>query len=104
MTRPPTRRLGVNNPDDPTTVVLRYIDAFDNANPNAMAALCADPMQILDRMPPHVWLGPTARAVARAANRRWASCAGRESCVAAMSTVAVSRAKKFGFASMVARS
>ncbi|MEU1993422.1 nuclear transport factor 2 family protein [Nocardia gamkensis] len=50
----------MHSPDDPTTVVLRYVDAFNNADPNAMAALCADPMQILDGMSPHVWHGPTA--------------------------------------------
>ncbi|MFI9413895.1 hypothetical protein [Nocardia gamkensis] len=59
-TTTPARRLVVNSPDDPTTVVLRYVDAFNNADPNAMAALCPDPMQILDGMSPHVWHGPTA--------------------------------------------
>ena len=37
-----------------------YVDAFNNADPKAMAAVCADPMQILDGMSPHVWQGPTA--------------------------------------------
>ena len=35
-------------------------DAFNNGDQKAMAAARADPMQILDRMSPHVWQGPTA--------------------------------------------
>jgi ketosteroid isomerase-like protein len=46
--------------DDPMAAVLRYIDAFNNGDSNAMAATCADPMQILDGMSPHVWHGSTA--------------------------------------------
>ncbi|MFX0579111.1 nuclear transport factor 2 family protein [Nocardia nepalensis] len=46
--------------DPPMAVVLQYIDAFNNGDSKAMAALCADPMQILDGMSPHVWQGPTA--------------------------------------------
>ena len=45
---------------DPMAAVRRYIDAFNRADPKAMAATCADPMQILDGMSPHVWQGPTA--------------------------------------------
>jgi ketosteroid isomerase-like protein len=41
-------------------VVHQYIDAFNKADVKAMAATCADPMSILDGMPPHVWHGPTA--------------------------------------------
>jgi ketosteroid isomerase-like protein len=40
--------------------VRQYIDAFNSGDPKAMAAACANPMQILDGMPPHVWQGPTA--------------------------------------------
>jgi ketosteroid isomerase-like protein len=40
--------------------VLRYVDAFNNGDTKAMAAACADPMQILDGMSPHVWQGSTA--------------------------------------------
>ena len=40
--------------------VLEYVDAFNNGDPTAMAAACANPMQILDGMSPHVWQGPTA--------------------------------------------
>ena len=40
--------------------VLQYVDAFNNGDGKAMAAACADPMQILDGMSPHVWQGPTA--------------------------------------------
>ncbi|MEU7632685.1 nuclear transport factor 2 family protein [Nocardia sp. NPDC049220] len=47
-------------PHPPMAVVLRYVDAFNNGDSKAMAALCADPMQILDGMAPHVWQGPTA--------------------------------------------
>ena len=46
--------------DDPMTAVLEYVDAFNNGDSAAMAATCADPMQILDGMSPHVWQGPTA--------------------------------------------
>ena len=46
--------------NDPMAGVLQYIDAFNNGDPKAMAAACADPMQILDEMSPHVWHGPTA--------------------------------------------
>ncbi|MFF0634993.1 nuclear transport factor 2 family protein [Nocardia sp. NPDC004151] len=46
--------------DAPTAVLLQYVDAFNNSDPKAMTALCADPMQILDGMSPHVWQGPTA--------------------------------------------
>lgn len=40
--------------------VRRYIDAFNRGDVDALAAACADPMQILDGMAPHVWQGPTA--------------------------------------------
>ena len=40
--------------------VLHYIDAFNSSDRKAMTATCADPMQILDGMSPHVWQGPTA--------------------------------------------
>jgi hypothetical protein len=47
-------------PNDPMAAVRRYIDAFNRGDANAMAGTCADPMQILDGMAPHVWQGPTA--------------------------------------------
>jgi ketosteroid isomerase-like protein len=37
-----------------------YIEAFNNGDESAMGAACADPMQILDSMSPHVWQGSTA--------------------------------------------
>jgi ketosteroid isomerase-like protein len=46
--------------DDPMAAVRQYIDAFNQGDAKAMAAMCADPMQILDGMAPHVWQGPTA--------------------------------------------
>jgi hypothetical protein len=46
--------------NDPMASVLQYVDAFNSGDPKAMAAACADPMQILDGMSPHVWQGPTA--------------------------------------------
>ncbi|MEV6100909.1 nuclear transport factor 2 family protein [Nocardia sp. NPDC051981] len=46
--------------NDLMAVVRQYVDAFNNGDEKAMAAACADPMQILDGMPPHVWQGPTA--------------------------------------------
>ena len=45
---------------DPMAAVRQYVDAFNDGDAKAMAAACADPMQILDGMSPHVWQGPTA--------------------------------------------
>jgi ketosteroid isomerase-like protein len=45
---------------DPMTAVRQYVDAFNTADAKGMAAACADPMQILDGMAPHVWQGSTA--------------------------------------------
>jgi len=50
----------VPDSEDPMTAVLRYVDVFNNGDSAAMTATCADPMQILDGMSPHVWQGPTA--------------------------------------------
>jgi SnoaL-like domain len=46
--------------NDPMAAVRQYVDAFNSGDEQAMAAACADPMQILDGMAPHVWQGPTA--------------------------------------------
>ena len=46
--------------NDPMAAVRRYVDAFNNGDVKAMAATCAEPMQILDGMSPHVWQGPKA--------------------------------------------
>lgn len=48
------------SPNDPLAAVQRYVDAFNAGDPEAMGAACADPMQILDGMSPHVWQGPMA--------------------------------------------
>lgn len=45
---------------NPLDTVHRYVAAFNAADVDAMAAECADPMQILDGMAPHVWQGSTA--------------------------------------------
>ena len=45
---------------EPMAAMRQYVDAFNNGDAKAMAATCADPMQILDGMSPHVWQGPTA--------------------------------------------
>lgn len=50
----------MSEPNDPMAAVRQYLDAFNNGDVDAMAAVCADPMQILDGMAPHVWQGPTA--------------------------------------------
>ncbi len=50
----------VPSSNDPMAAVLQYVDAFNTGDPKAMAAACADPIQILDGMSPHVWQGPTA--------------------------------------------
>ncbi|OBB18964.1 hypothetical protein A5761_07685 [Mycolicibacterium setense] len=53
---------GVSNANDPMTAVRKYTDAFNRGDVRGQAAACADPMQILDGMSPHVWQGPTAAA------------------------------------------
>ena len=50
----------MSSSNDPMETVLHYIDGFNRGDAQAMAAACADPMQILDGMSPHVWQGPTA--------------------------------------------
>ena len=50
----------MSSSNDPMAAVRQYVDAFNNGDAQAMAAACADPMQILDGMSPHVWQGPTA--------------------------------------------
>jgi ketosteroid isomerase-like protein len=50
----------VTSSNDPMAAVRQYVEAFNNGDAQAMAATCSDPMQILDRMTPHVWQGPTA--------------------------------------------
>ena len=44
----------------PGATVQRYVEAFNNADEDAMAACFANPGVILDGMAPHVWLGPSA--------------------------------------------
>lgn len=46
--------------NDPMAAVVQYVDGFNRGDVKAMAAACADPMQILDGMAPHVWQRPTA--------------------------------------------
>lgn len=50
----------MSSSNDPLATVREYIDGFNRGDAKAMAAACADPMQILDGMSPHVWQGPTA--------------------------------------------
>ena len=49
-----------NSEDQPVSAVQQYIDAFNRGDAEAMGAMCANPMSILDGMAPHVWHGPTA--------------------------------------------
>lgn len=44
----------------PMETVRDYIAGFNKGDVKSMAAVCADPMSILDGMAPHVWHGPTA--------------------------------------------
>jgi ketosteroid isomerase-like protein len=44
----------------PEDAVRQYIAAFNEGDALAMAAVCANPMSILDGMAPHVWHGPAA--------------------------------------------
>jgi len=46
--------------NDPMAAVRQHIEAFNKGDSKALAATCANPMQILDGMAPHVWQGPTA--------------------------------------------
>ena len=48
------------NTQDPMAAVRQYIESFNNADQEGMAASFVDPGSILDGMAPHVWLGPTA--------------------------------------------
>ena len=48
------------NSADPISAVQQYIAAFNKGDAAAMAAVCANPMSILDGMAPHVWHGATA--------------------------------------------
>jgi ketosteroid isomerase-like protein len=50
----------MSSSNDPMAAVRQYVDAFNNGDAKAMAAACANPMQILDGMSPHVWQGSTA--------------------------------------------
>lgn len=50
----------MTHPEDPVSTMQHYIDAFNRGDAEAMAALCADPMSILDGMAPHVWHGTSA--------------------------------------------
>jgi ketosteroid isomerase-like protein len=50
----------MSSSNEPMAAVLRYVEAFNSGDARAMAAVCADPMQILDGMSPHVWQGPNA--------------------------------------------
>lgn len=45
---------------DPSAAVRRYVEAFNRGDLRAMAALCANPVHILDGMAPHVWHGLAA--------------------------------------------
>lgn len=44
----------------PLATLQRYIDAFNGADVDTMAAIFADKGSILDGMPPHTWLGESA--------------------------------------------
>lgn len=45
---------------EPMDAVRRYVSAFNNGDPGAMAATFAVPGTILDGMAPHVWHGSKA--------------------------------------------
>jgi hypothetical protein len=45
---------------EPLAAVHQYINAFNKGDGEAMAATFAVQASILDGMPPHLWLGPTA--------------------------------------------
>jgi ketosteroid isomerase-like protein len=46
--------------NDPVAAVHRYVEAFNRGDADAMAAAFAPQGSILDGMPPHLWVGPTA--------------------------------------------
>ncbi|HEY2797795.1 MAG TPA: nuclear transport factor 2 family protein [Thermoanaerobaculia bacterium] len=45
---------------EPIAAVRHYMDAFNSGDAKEMAATFAVPGSILDGMPPHLWMGPTA--------------------------------------------
>ena len=45
---------------DPLAAVQKYIDAFNRGDDDGMSEMFSLPGSILDGMPPHLWLGPTA--------------------------------------------
>jgi len=45
---------------EPLAAVRQYVESFNKGDAKAMAAMCADPMSILDGMAPHVWHGSLA--------------------------------------------
>ena len=54
--------LATRSDDDPLAAVQLYVDAFNKADEQAMAACFAADGHILDGMAPHIWSGPsTAR-------------------------------------------
>ncbi|MEE6167772.1 MULTISPECIES: YybH family protein [unclassified Mycolicibacterium] len=48
--------------DTPLNAVQAYLDGFNAGDATAMSAVFAADGAILDGMPPHLWLGPTAAA------------------------------------------
>lgn len=46
--------------NDPLAAVSQYINAFNKGDAKGMAATFANDGSILDGMPPHLWLGPSA--------------------------------------------
>ena len=46
--------------DSPIAAIQRYLDAFSQNDPKAMAAAFDPEGSILDGMPPHSWHGPSA--------------------------------------------
>ena len=61
----------------PLAAIHQYLDAFNQGDVKAIAAMCYVPMSILDGLPPHAWQGPTAsedryRDVMAARRAEWA--------------------------------
>lgn len=55
-----TAAASLPDTSEPASAVRHYIESFNKGDAEAMAAMCAKPMSILDGMAPHVWHGPTA--------------------------------------------
>ncbi|PWU11249.1 MAG: hypothetical protein C5B50_23730 [Verrucomicrobia bacterium] len=53
-------KTGKENANEPLTAVRQYVQFFNKGDAKGMVSVCADPMAILDGLPPHTWHGAKA--------------------------------------------